>query len=166
MPISDELKRVYASAPSDVDYVETLEFSHSQFSKTYYFTNSMHDWDFLDENGQPVEFKTMPFEVKLPESNNSGAQELQLSMCNVGLEMMDEIEAANKTPRENIACVYRVYLNRPNSQPQNTPVLNLNISDIQADLQTVNATATRFDVLTKPFPTKVYNVVEFPGLKR
>ena len=166
MPISAELKRIYASAPTDVDYVETLEFSHPRFSKTYYFTNDVHSWDFLDENGQSVTFEVMPFEIQLPQSNNSGAQELQVAMCNVGLEMMDELESANQTPDKNITCVYRVYLNRPNSQPQNIPVLSLFISDISADELTVTATASRFDVLSKGFPTKVYTTDNFPGLKR
>jgi len=164
--ISKELQEVYASAPHNVKFVETLEFSHSKFSKTYYFTNDIESWDFTLENGNHATFEAIPFELQLPTKDTSGNQDLSINICNVGEEMMSAIEAANVTPQETIRVVYRVYLDQPNSKPQNDPPMELFITDITANLQTVSAVGTRFDVLNRLFPNKIYTTDEFPALKR
>ena len=166
MTISAKLKEIYASAPNDVQYIETLSLSHSQFTKTYHVTSDMAQWSFFDENGKLITFESHPFKVVLPKRDTSGNQELTISIANAGLLMMQELEAAQLKPDEPIVCLYRVYLDVPNSYPQIDPPLSLSITDVSADANTINATATRFDVLSRAFPTEVYNIDDFPGLER
>lgn len=166
MTISNELKEIYASAPTDKRYVETLELTHSQFSKRWLICNELISWDFVDENGAPLTFQPLPFGVKLPNQDNGGSQELVISIANTGLEMMDELEAAQTIPTENIQCIYRIYKDTVNTAPQIDPPIRLSISDVTADIETISATASRFDILGRAFPTVIYHPEDFPGLVR
>ena len=166
MTISAELKEIYASAPNDVTYIECLSLSHSRFTKTYHLTSDMAQWSFFDESGKILNFESHPFKVVLPTRDTSGNQELTLTIANAGLLMMQELEAAQLKPDEPIVCLYRVYLDVPNSYPQIDPPLSLSITDVTADASAISATATRFDVLSRAFPTEVYNIDDFPGLER
>lgn len=172
MTISKALEEVYSTGSDDVRHIETLQFKHSQFQRDYFFVNDTESWEFMLEAGDPgpgdvlKTFEAMPFELVLPASDNSGDQQLEILLPNIGREMMDEIEAANRQPSEPVQCIYRVYLDVPNSLPQNDPVTQLAINSIAADMLTLSATATRFDVLNKPFPTARYTIETFPGLER
>lgn len=165
MQMTDALKRVYASAPQQ-SYVETIEVSHPAFSKTFYLTNHPHAWRFRVAGTGLVTFDPIPFQVVLPASNTGGDQELELTLCNVGREMMQEIEAANANPTSPINIVYRVYLDVPDSSAQNDPPISLTIADVACALDTISARASRYDVLNKRFPTILYRPEDFPGLVR
>jgi len=166
MAITQALKEIYASAPATQRYIETLSFSHSLFSKTYYLTNDNMPWSFLLETGQLVAFQQLPFKIKLPTSDGKGNQDLGLTIANIGRDLVDPIEAAIANPAEPIRCVYRVYLDTPSTPPQNSPPLTLIITGIQYTRDAVTATATRMDVLNRAFPFNFYRTVEFPGLRR
>ncbi len=166
MPISDALKRVYASAPADRRYIETLSFSHSRFTQSYYFVNDLRDWTFSLETAQLQTFQRFPFRIVLPTQDRQGNQDLQIAVSNVGRELMDEIRAANEDPSEPIACVLRIYLDLPGTTPENNPPLSLTITDVEASRETVTAVARRADILNRPFPRRVYRIDEFPGLER
>lgn len=166
MPITQALKEVYANPQRNVRYIETIELSHPNFTKTYRFTNDVESWTFKVEDGRSYVFETMPFELQLPGANNTGQQELQLGLCNVGREMMNELELANGRPDINIKLTYRVYLDVDDSSPQNSPPTELTISEVSATPTAVTATATRFDVLNRKFPSTRYDVDTFPGLLR
>jgi hypothetical protein len=166
MPITQKLKEVYANPQHDVRYIETIELSHPKFKKVYYFTNDVEHWRFQVEDGSVHVFDPIPFTITLPGANNTGQQELQLGICNVGMEMMEALELANEQPEVNIKMVYRVYLDVDDSAPQNSPPTELTISDVSANITSVTATATRFDVLNRKFPSTRYNVEEIPGLLR
>lgn len=169
MSVSPELQRIYASAPVDITYIETLTVSHSLFTQTYYLTNDVHEWHFrtvVGDDNSARDFIPMPFEIKLPKQNSGGLQELDIVLCNVGLELLRELDFAIVNPREAISAQYQVYLNRPLSDPQMLPPLQLFINEVSLDESVVTATATRFDVLNKTFPTELYNTEMFPGLLR
>lgn len=165
MPISSALKAVYASAPTTARYVDTLAFSHSRFSQTYYLTNDNQAWQFLLETGQLVTFQAVPFRVALPSSDGQGQQDMDLVIANIGRDLVDPIEAAIEKPSEPIKCTYRVYLDTAQSAPQNTPII-LSLTGVQITRDTVSATATRADVLNKAFPANFYTVSAYPGLRR
>lgn len=166
MTISAALKRVYASAPTNVRYVETLSFSHSQFANAHYFTNDLRDWTFNLETGASQVFTSIPFKLQLPNNDKNGNQDLQIVISNIGAVMMSELEAANSLPTEPIVCTFRVYLNTTGSSPQNTPVLQMTITDVEAKKDTISAVARRADILNKPFPSESYTFDKFPGLNR
>jgi hypothetical protein len=166
--VSAELKRVYASAPFDRRYIETLELSHPYFPQTFYLTNDAMPWVFLLSSGAAggVQFQPVPFRVQLPTSDGKGQQDLQIMLDNVGRVAMDAIEAASYLPTVNIGVVYRVYLDIAGSAPQLEPPLTLALQSVVIDAQAITGTATRADVLNRPFPSELYRVDLFPGLNR
>lgn len=166
MPISAELKKIYASAPTDKRYIDTLEFRHSRFSQTYHFTNDTRAWKFMDELLQPRVFEVMPFKIVLPSTDNKGNQDLRVAVSNIGRIMMDELEAANSLPTEPIRCIYRVYIDYEGCIPQNDPPLELTITDVVAEREQITAVARRADILNKAFPYPIYRIDMFPGLDR
>jgi len=170
MPITDALKRVYASAPTDTQYVETLQLYHSLFptagSGGYFLNNDFQEWLFRLEDGSPVTFGPIPFAVVLPQQDARGQQDLQITIDNIGREIMAPIEAAATMPSEPITVIYRVYLNQPTTYPQNDPPLELRLSNIAIGLQAVTGTATRADTLNRSFPSVLYRADTYPGLDR
>lgn len=166
MAISAALKEIYASAPATQRYIETLAFSHSLFPQTFYLTSDNQAWPFLLETGQLVTFTAMPFRIVLPNSDGKGNQDMNLTLANIGRELVDPLEAAIAKPSEPVRCVYRVYLDQPSSSPQNTPPLTLIITGVQVTREAVSATATRTDVLNRAFPYNFYKLTQFPGLRR
>lgn len=166
MPISQALKEIYASAPATQRYIETLAFSHSRFTQTYYLTNDNQPWSYLLETGQLVNFTPVPFRIVLPKVDGQGQQDMGLTIANIGRDLVDPLELAIGRPSEPIKCVYRVYLDQASTTPQNTPPLSLIITGVEVNRDTVNATATRTDVLNRAFPYNFYRYAEFPGLRR
>jgi len=166
MAISSALKEIYASAPATQRYIETLAFSHSLFSQTYYVTNDNQSWQFLLETGSLVTFSVMPFRIVLPTLDGQGQQDMGLTLANIGRDLIDPLESAIAKPSEPIRCVYRVYLDQAATAPQNTPPLSLILTGVQVTRESVSATATRADVLNRAFPYTFYRYETFPGLRR
>lgn len=166
MAISQQLKEIYASAPTTARYIETLTFSHSLFPASYYVTNDNRAWDFRLETGQVVKFQVMPFRIVLPKLDNNGNQDMALTLANIGRDLVDPLEAAIANPAEPIRCTYRVYVDQEFTAPQNTPPMTLIITGVAVTKETVSATATRSDVLNRAFPHNFYTYQLFPGLRR
>lgn len=166
MPITPELKRVYASAPTDTRYVECLSLYHPTWGTWLHFTNDVQPWTFALESGPLVDFAAVPFSIVLPLQDGKGQQDLQIGLENVGREAMDYIEAAANVPSVPILVIYRVYLDRPHSRPQQDPPLELTLSNVIVGLDVITGTATRADTLNRPFPSVVYRLDTYPGLDR
>lgn len=166
MAISQALREVYASAPATSRYIDTLAFSHSLFPQTFYLTNDNQPWQFLLETGQLVTFTPMPFRIVLPSNDGKGQQDLNLTLANIGRDLVDPLESAINKPSEPVRCVYRVYLDQASTSPQNTPPLTLIITGVTMNRDAVSATATRTDVLNRAFPYNFYKYSDFPGLRR
>jgi hypothetical protein len=166
MAISQALKEIYSSAPAQQRYIETLAFSHSLFPRTYYLTNDNVAWQFTLESGATVTFQAVPFAIILPKLEGNGNQDMNLTISNIGRDLIDPLELANGLPTEAVKCTYRVFLDQPLGSPQNTPVLELIITGVEVTKNAVSATATRADVLSRAFPYNFYRASQFPGLKR
>lgn len=173
MAISAALKTIYASAPATQRYIETLTLSHSLFPQTYYLTNDNQPWTFyanVTSGGsiglELVTFNVMPFKIVLPQSDGKGQQDMALTIANIGRDLVDPLEAAIAAPAEPIRCIYSVYLDQAETEPQNNPPLTLIITGVQMTRDAVSATATRMDVLNRAFPYRFYRYDDFPGLRR
>lgn len=159
------LRQYWASAPRDQELIETLELRHPAFSQAFYFASRREAVKAKLEDGTEVTFQPFPFAVRLPPSDAQGAQLLDISLGNVGQQLVDELEAAGRQPKERIEVVYRVYLLTDLGEPQNLPV-RLSIDAITMTDTVLSAQAGRSDVLNRPFPTTVYTPQLFPGLVR
>ena len=150
MAISNELKEVYSSNPKEIRHYETVEMSHSLFSKTFYFVldDSNHDWEL--EDASVVTFLAFPFQIKLPELG-SPQQDISFVFSNVGREAMPELESAAENIEEAIKLTYRVYMDGF-ATPQTTAI-NLILTNIVVDNYSVTAVATRPNLYAKKIPT-------------
>lgn len=167
MPISAELKRVYASAPTRQRYVDTLSLNHPLFDpRTFYLVNAREPWRFDRGDGTLVTFSPVAFELIFPTADGRGQQDLRIALDNVGREAMNSLEAAATQPKDPITVTVRTYLNVPDSLPQNNPPLVLTMTEVQVTTTAIVGTATRADTLNRPFPSLLYRIDTFPGLDR
>jgi len=168
MPISPDLRRIYASAPSDRRSIQTLELWHPLFPQRYFLTNDVQMWQFLltAASTSPTPFLPVPFYVRQPTSDGKGQQDMEIQIDNVGREAMDAIEAASHNPNINITATLRLYVDQHNTPPQNEPPMMLTMQSITITAGAIVGTATRADVLNRPFPTELYRTDTFPGLNR
>jgi hypothetical protein len=165
MTVTPELQRLYASAPAGEELFETLEISHPAFLATHYITNAALPFTAALETGEVVDFISLPFGAVLPAESASGTQDMSLVIDNVDREILEELERAATQPTTRISVVYRAYSSVDLSAPGSDPV-SLSITEVSANLTSVQATAGRSDVLNKKFPAVLYTVATFPGLDR
>lgn len=165
MAVSEEMQRLYASAPTGELILETLELAHPLFAQTHYVTNAAEPFTATLETLETVTFETLPFAARQPNSDGTGNQELGLVIDNVDREIIEELERAIADPTQRIAVTYRAFASSDLTAPGSTPIA-LSISEVSAGLTTVEASASRADVLNRKFPAVLYEIGQFPGLDR
>jgi len=164
MTLTPDMLQVYASAPLKVEAWFTLEISHPAFSAPARMVHGR--WQQLDvelEDGTPVTFRPVPFQLSLPGANADGHQDLQITISNIGYELIRELDAAIENPWTQIEVVFRVYLStstRPHQQ------IDLKLIDVSADLQSITGVASRYDIVNRQFPTRKFRAKDWPGLVR
>jgi hypothetical protein len=167
MPISDELKAVYATAPTTDYYIETLELRHPQLRHgSRLITNQLSGWPAFLEDGEEVYFEFLPFAVKPPEAAEEGNINLQVAIDNANRELMEQLEALATRPADSIVVYYRVYLASDNATVQNDPPLKLDVLSIVAKPSVITFTAGLANLRAIPFPGVLYDTRQFPGLDR
>lgn len=167
MAISDQLKRVYASAPTDDFYVETLSLAHPAFEDGIrYLTNHNGGWVGNLETGGAVAYQYLPFIAAPPASADQAAINLQVAIDNADRNLMSELENLSLFPSEPIQVVYRVYLSSDSTTLQNNPPLKLDVSSVRATKDVISFSATMTNLRNRPFPSKLYTTETFPGLER
>ena len=164
MPISDELKRIYTSAPTDDNYIETMELSHTLLT-TQYLTNRFGGWTGDLETGGTANYIYLPFAVIPPRASEDAALSLSVAIDNVSRELMDELETLSTNPTDPITMIYRVYL-ESDTAVQNDPPLTLDITSVQVNNYTVSFSAGTTNLRNLPFPRELYTTKRFPGLLR
>ncbi|MFV0626596.1 MAG: DUF1833 family protein [Alphaproteobacteria bacterium] len=175
--LSEALKEAYASAPSEVVLLHTLELRHPSFvdengEKTAIRVVRDHvshccfleDTAILDA-GQQVEFVAMAFDLELPPVNTTPLPEISLTLDNVSREIMAYLDLAVEG-QEMIEMTYRPYLSDDLSCPQMNPPINLVITNIVADVFKITATARMMDIGNKSFPGENYTAKKYAGLTR
>lgn len=168
--LSEALKEAYASAPSDVVIVSTLELRHPAFTEPLRVVLDHAPVTARLETTAPynpgalVEFQPYAFELTLPEVLDTGIPEMGIRIDNVSQEIIKNIELAMPSPQK-LEVTYRAFLsNDLTSGPQNDPPLTMNIISIEADAVSIQARASVIDFINKKFPGVTYDDVKFPGL--
>lgn len=167
--LSDALAEAYASAPADEVILHTLEIRHPSFTQPIRVVRDYHDFTATLEADAPVDpgaevtFIAMAFDFILPEVAKATSPEIEISLDNVGGEIIAYLDAAAQTP-ELIEVTYRPYLASDLSGPQMDPPLTLVIRSVTADIFRVRARAGYADLANRKFPAQVYDTQRFPGL--
>jgi len=172
MTISAELKAVYATAPIDRYYIETLTLKHPIFREgdnslgEFFMTNQRDGFTGTLEDSRVVEFQPVPFTAIPPNSEEQSDVQLQVGIDNASRQLMLYIEKLGETPNVPIVVTYRVYLSDDLNTVQNDPPLILDIISVRATQQLVSFTAGNSNQRDKPFPSQLYTTELFPGLAR
>ena len=132
---------------SNLRYYETVELSHSRFSRIYRFVNDNegHTFDIDDDPFQDTmaDFEPLPFDFNLPTSG-SDQQDIKLRIPNLGTAMLEELERAIVTPDEPVRLIYRFYVE---NMPEMTGKLDeLYIVSVVVDNYYITCSATRADM--------------------
>lgn len=175
--LSEALKEAYASAPSDVILLHTLELRHPTFVDDHgnptairVVRDHVNHTCTLENSaplnpGEAVEFVAMAFDLELPPVNNTPTPEISVTIDNVSTEMIAYLDRAIET-QDMIELTYRPYLSDDLTTPQMDPPITLVITDIHVDCYKITATARMMDIGNKSFPSENYTVKNYPGLTR
>ena len=175
--LTEALKEAYASAPSDVTILHTLELRHPSFvDASGYLTairvvrDNVNHTCTLEETapldaGKAVEFIAIAFDLQLPPVETVPVPEITLTLDNVSTELIQYLDNAIET-QDMIEMTYRPYLSSDKSCPQMNPPITLVITDIKVDVLKITATARMMDIGNKSFPSENYTVKKYPGLSR
>lgn len=173
--LQEAIKEAYASAPSDVIILHTLEFRHPSFKDDDGNTTAIRvvrDFvnlrAFLEDEAplnaaEEVEFVAMAFELNLPNIDTTPIPEISITLDNVSREIIKHIDGAASS-QDKIEVTYRPYLSSDLSAPQMIPPITLTITEITADIMQINATARMMDIGNKSFPSETYTLARFVGL--
>lgn len=175
--LSKALKEAYASAPSDIVLLHTLELRHPSFRDENNNPTAIRvvrdhanhycglENDAPIDAGKTVEFIAMGFDMELPPVESIPVPEITLTLDNVSTEIIQYLDQAVET-QEMIEMTYRPYLSNDLSYPQMNPPITLVITHITVDIFKITATARMMDIGNKSFPAENYTVKRFPGLTR
>lgn len=167
--LTQAIKEAYASAPTNVVILHTLELYHPAFSTPIRVVRDFTDLTATLEATAPrnpsaaVLFTAFNFDFNKPEVSPDGIPQVTISLDNVDRGIVANIEAA-MTTTDLVTVIYREFLSNDLSSPQNNPPLAMTIISITADMFKVTATATFPNLMNKRFPTKEYSSEMFPGL--
>lgn len=161
--LQDAIKEAYASAPSNIAILETLEVSHSAVGTPIYLVKNRENLTFTLEDLSVVEFMGASFDLELPPSGESGIQDLNVRFDNVGDEIRDFINIV-KTSTEPVVLKHRPYRSDDLTTPQMDPPLMLWLRNIRMNLLEATGRASFVDVLNRKFPAEYYTRKRFPSL--
>lgn len=157
------IKEAYATAPSDVVYLETLEISHPLVSPSIYLVKDRVNHSMTLETAVVKTFVACAFRLTLPASGENGVQELTIAIDNVDRAVSDFIDVV-KDSSTAVTLTFRPYLSTDLTVPQMNPPLVLYLSDVTVSTYEVRGRATFADILNKKYPTRLYTRADFPSL--
>ncbi len=201
----EAIKEAFASAPSDVVILDTIELIHPSFvdgegnptairvvlghphtetwlelapSEVAAVLDAMSDEEServgliarLEDDapvnaGEYVPFISLGFELRLPTQDPEAIPDLELTIDNVGREIVDQLDYAT-TSRSEVVVFYRPYISTDISGPKMDPPFQMELLHAKADVFRVKGTARVFDVGQRAFPSELYTAKDHPGLAR
>jgi hypothetical protein len=161
--LQDAIKEAYASAPSNVVIIHTLEIRQEGVQDPIFISQSRRGIEAYDENGTLRVYLPVGFQFTLPPSNEEGFRSLNIAIDNIGLQVSDFVKIA-KGSMEPVKLIYRPYVSNDLSQPQMNPPLVLFLKDVQITSHQVTGRATFMDIVNKKFPAQLYTRERFPSL--
>jgi len=173
--LSEALKEAYAEAPADVVILHTLEIRHSNFIDNngdpapIRIVKDYNDLEARLESKAPlnseeiVTFIGFAFDISLPKIDDTSNPEIIITIDNVSLEILDNIERA-VTSKDFIEVTYRPYLSTELDYPHYDPPLHMTLTNITANLHSIKAKASFSNFANLSFPKETYTIAKFPSL--
>jgi hypothetical protein len=115
--------------------------------------------------GMLVPFVALGFEMELPPVDTIPVPEIVVTLDNVGREITKHLDAA-AISQEAIQVTYRPYLSTDINGPQMDPPLSMTLSEVEVDVFRVTGRARVLDIGNKAFPSRIYTIKKYPGLRR
>jgi len=115
--------------------------------------------------GQLVAFVALGFELELPPVDTVPVPEIVVTLDNVGREITKHLDAA-AVSQERIEVTYRPYLSTDIEGPQMDPPLTMTLSEVEVDVFRITGRARVLDIGNKAFPSDIYTLRKYPGLRR
>lgn len=170
MTITPALLKIYTHAPAGQYYMESISIKHSAIPEGIEITNATVGFEAM-AGAAPAFVTPLPFQVKLPDKDTSGSQQLQITMSNVGQSLINYIERMSAQPYEPAICVYRVYIrgvvdSAGNHIQQLRPPPRYSISKFIVTADSITATATKANMHNRAWPKINYTSTLYPGLDR
>lgn len=169
--LSEALAEAYASAPTDVVVLHTLEFRHPDFVTPIRVVSDTEDLvatleaDAPEDPATAVTFQAFAWNMRLPDVAAGSFPTLEIEIDNVSQEIEDALEAAAQSS-ETVEVTYRPYLSDDLTAPSMDPPLTLELLTARANLFKVRATAGYANLMNRQFPREDYTLARFPGLVR
>ena len=159
--LSEALREAYASAPSDVVILHTLELRHPSFidddDDQPMAIRVVRDNQNLIARmegaaplnaGEMVEFIAMGFDLELPPVDTAPVPEISITLDNVSREIVSHLDRAAES-QDKIEITYRPYLSDDLEGPQMDPPFTLVLTEVSADASRVTGKARMLDVGNK-----------------
>lgn len=175
--LSQAIKEAYASAPSGVIIIHTLEFRHQNFRDEFNQPTAIRvvlghqqlearlEADAPQDPLAYVIFIPMAFELSLPNVEHLAMPEIGISIDNVSREIEDNLTIAAASPYP-VEVTYRPYLNTDLTEPQMNPPLTMTLISAEADDFKVTARAVYGNAANVLVPRETYNTARFQGIQR
>lgn len=173
---SEALAAAYAVAPEKEVVLDTIELIHPLFLDEHgaqisvRVVNDHNDLAaYLEATaplnaGQQVTFKACYFRFVRPSETDSGSlPEVEIQVDNVTRYLTPYIEIA-LTSRVPITLIWRPYLISDLSGPHMSPVLQLSLRSVSADMNMMKGRAGFTDLANRRYPGSEYTSKKFPGL--
>lgn len=162
MTISAELKERYRTEV-DVDWRAAFVLQHPSAPTTFLIDHS-EPYEGLF-NGFMETFQPVPTKIVLPTKDDSGRQDLGIAFCGIGREAKAFLDAAVSNPLVPITVSFSIFI-LGSTAAQIDPWVEFFLTDISITTSVVTATASRADIINRQFPTEVYRLDTYPGLRR
>lgn len=150
----------------DIDWRVVFDLYHPN-SGHKYIIDYTQPFQVYTEGGVLTWFQPVPTRFVRPNRDSSGRQEAGLVWGALGDEARDFLDSAIADGGGMTPITIKInYVLLTGPEPQLTPWWEFNLTNVQRTRETVSATATRSDILNRSFPTEVYRIDKYPGLRR
>lgn len=174
-PWNEAWEEAEASNPAGTVVYDTLELQHPAFldendnPMPIRCVNGVHDDMFFGiEPGavfNPASqglFQAIPFYAERPEFAEGKTPEVEITVDNVGRELMPHLENAVQV-KADLVVIYRQYISDDLSEPCAGPI-EFVMRKVRVKGTSVVGSAKLDDLANRKFPFKVYSPHDFPGL--
>lgn len=161
MVISTSLRTVYASAPTDVVLISTLEI---ELPGENIRLVSDYAEMLLGVDGVMQLFEPCALDISLPAKDNSGNQSLQFAIGIVDDDRINALVESALNAGVEIYLTYREYLSTDTSAPASSPI-RMTVLGGEFNQDNFGIEASYFDLLNTSWPRERYTLLNAPGTK-